>query len=65
MWLPFLLFISDMFLHLDWSPPVVNWRDWTFESHKPLYIEGLTADDAQQSRNHKVKNMPAELRQDR
>lgn len=26
----FLLLIFEMFLHLDWSPPVVNWIDWTW-----------------------------------
>ncbi len=27
--LQFLLIIAEMFLHLDWSPPVVNYIDWT------------------------------------
>ena len=59
----FPLIILEMFLQLDWSPPVVNSIDWTLfgKAHTRLY-KGPTVDSAcQQKPSHEVEGIALEL----
>ena len=67
----FPLIILEMFLQLDWSPPLVNSIDWTWFGKTPTWLfestclyKGPTVDSACQSKNHAMrpKELPVELR---
>ena len=59
----FPLIILEMFLQLDWSPPVLNSTGPCLERHTPVYI-GPTVDIACQSKNQamRLKELSVELR---
>ena len=58
----FPLIILEMFLQLDWSPPVVKSIDWTWfgKAHTCLY-KGPIVDSACQSKNQAMRSMDLSL----